>query len=437
MQEVDLSLDAEWVIPMTTPGAYETRRSVIVSGGCIVDIVARDEVPRRYRPARRVDLSRHALLPGFVNAHTHAAMTLFRGFADDLPLETWLTRHLWPAEERHVDRSFVHDGADLAIAEMLLGGTTCFNDMYFFPEATAECAQRAGIRAVVGLIIIGFSSAWAKTTDEYFSRGQRVHDALRDVPLVGTAFAPHAPYSVDDEVLRRVATLAAEIDLPVHMHVHETRQEVVTAEREQGERPLTRLARHGLVDDRLVAVHMTELSKREVADVARHGVSVVHCPQSNLKLASGLCRVQELAAAGVNVAIGTDGAASNNDLDMLDEIRSAALIGKLAAEDPTAVSAGAALTMATANGARALGLGEITGTLAPGKAADIIAIDLDRPATQPVYDPVSQVVYTAGRDQVSHVYVAGVEKVAGGELTGIDRAEVLARAQRWRARIGH
>jgi len=435
MQPADLSLDAEWVVPMTAPGAYLTRHSVIVTGGRIADVLPRDDVEFSYRPARRVDLGRHVLLPGFVNAHTHAAMTLFRGFADDLPLEIWLERHLWPAEARHVDRTFVQDGTDLAISEMLLGGTTCFNDMYFFPEATAESAHRAGIRAVVGLILIGFPSNWAKSIDEYFSRGQRVYDSLRDMPLVGAAYAPHAPYSVDDDTLARVATLAEEIDVPVHMHVHETKHEVTSAERERGERPLTRLARHGLVGDRLVAVHMTALTPREMADVAKHGVSVVHCPQSNLKLASGLCPVKDLLDTGVNVALGTDGAASNNDLDMLDETRSAALVAKLAAQDPSAVSAGQALMMATIHGASALGLGDEIGTVEPGKAADLVAVDLDHPATQPVFDPVSQLVYAASRDQISHVWVAGVPKVEQGRLVAFDVADVLARARAWRARL--
>lgn len=431
----DLCLRPEWLIPMTAPGAWLTDHAVIVTGGRIVDVLPTETVAARYQPAREVALPNQVLMPGFVNAHTHAAMTLFRGFADDLPLQTWLEDHLWPAEARMVDREFVRHGSELAIAEMLRGGTTCFNDMYFFPEATAEAASRLRIRALIGLIIIGFPSNWAQTTDAYFERGQALHDSLRDMPLVRAAFAPHAPYSVDDGVLARVETLAAELDIPVHMHVHETRHEVTSAEREQGERPLARLTRHGLVNERLIAVHMTELSQREIGNIARYGVSVAHCPQSNLKLASGLCPVKALLDAGVNVALGTDGAASNNDLDMLEETRTAALLAKFSAQDPSAVSAGQALMMATINGARALGMGEEIGSIEIGKSADLITLDLDHPATQPVHDPVSQVVYAAGRDQVRNVWVGGEQRVADGALLDIDTDALTARARVWRDRL--
>lgn len=431
----DLCIEPRWLIPMTAPGVFLERHAVIVTGGRIVAVLPADEVASRFTPAEHVVLPGHVLMPGLVNAHTHAAMSLFRGFADDLPLKVWLEEHLWPAEARMVDRQFVNDGSELAIAEMLRGGTTCFNDMYFFPDATAEAAQRLGIRAVIGLIIIGFPSSWAATVDEYFERGEALHDSLRDMPLVRAAFAPHAPYSVDDDVLRRVATLSAEVDIPVHMHIHESRHEVDSAEQASGERPLARLMRHGLINERLIAVHMTELTDAETAALATYGVSVAHCPQSNLKLGNRPCPVAALKDAGVNVALGTDGAASNNDLDMLDETRSAALIGKLAANSTTAVPAGEALMMATINGARALGLGQEIGSIEPGKAADLIAIDLDHPATQPVFDPVSQVVYAAGRDQVSHVWVDGQARLIEGQLTGIDCPELFERARVWRERM--
>ena len=438
MVDADLILDAEWLIPLAdgqTAPSYVSRSSVIVTDGVIVDIIATADVDARYRAARRIDLHGHAVLPGFVNAHTHAAMNLFRGFADDLPLKTWLEQHLWPAESAFVDENFVRAGSELAILEMLSSGTTTFNDMYFFPDVTAVAAQRCGIRAVVGLIVIGFPSSWADSVDEYFAAGLRVYDSLQDLPMVSASFAPHAPYSVDDPALSRVATLAEELDIPVHMHIHETRDEVVTAEREHGERPLRRLERHGLLNNRLIAVHMTELSKREISNFAKYGGSIVHCPQSNLKLASGICPVQDLVDAGINVALGTDGAASNNDLDMFGEMQTAALLGKIHGKEPSAVPAEFALRMATINGARALGVDPLVGSIEIGKRADLIAVDLDHPATQPVYNPISQIVYAATRDQVSHVVIDGEIKVENGEVLGLDRDDVMTRAREYQRRI--
>ena len=362
-------------------------------------------------------------------------MTLLRGLADDLPLMTWLSEHIWPAEQRWVGEEFVADGTHAAIAEMLRGGVTCFNDMYFFPDVTAEIAAQAGMRAVVGLIQLDFPSAWGTGPDEYLRKGLAIHDRYRDHPLIRTAFAPHAPYTVSDQPLERLRTYADELDIPIHMHVHETTQEVADSERQHGRRPLSRLDALGLLNSNLLAVHMTQLTTEEIDLVTERGVHVVHCPESNMKLASGICPVPALLAKGVNIALGTDGPASNNDADMLAEMRSAALLGKVASGDPAAVPAAAVLTMATIGAARALGLGDEVGGIVPGKWADLTAVDLGGLDRQPVYNPLSQVVYTAHREHVSDVWVAGRRLLDHGRLTTMDAGPIGERVRAWGKRI--
>lgn len=435
MQHADQILNARWVIPVEPAAEVLDHHSIIVRDGRIAALLPTPVATRDFTAPKVVDLPRHALLPGFVNAHTHAAMSLFRGLADDLPLKTWLEQHIWPAEARWADREFVRDGTRLAVAEMLLGGTTCFNDMYFFPDEVAAAAVEAGIRAVVGMIVIGFPSAWARDTREYFAKGQAVHDRYRDHPLIRTAFAPHAPYTVDDDALRQIAMLAEELDVPIHMHVHETAAEVAEAIAATGLRPLMRLERLGLLSHRLLAVHMTQLEPDEYRLLATAGVSVAHCPESNLKLASGFCPVAALVANGVNCALGTDGAASNNDLDMLGEMRTSALLAKAVAGDPCAVPAHTALEMATLNGARALSIDHDTGSLVAGKSADLIAVDLGGLRAHPVYDPISQIVYAGHRDQVTDVWVAGKRVVEERRLLTLDEHDLIATADRWRTRI--
>lgn len=435
MEEADLLISARWVIPVEPHGAVLEDHAVAIRHGRIIGVLERSEAERRFPDAPQADRPTHVAMPGLINTHTHAAMTLFRGLADDLPLQEWLGQHIWPAEQRWAGPEFVRDGTELAVLEMLRGGTTCFNDMYFFPDQVAQVALETGIRAMVGMIVIEQPTAWASTVDEYFDKGLAVHDQFRGHPRVHTAFAPHAPYTVGDETLRRVRRLADELDAPVHMHVHETVDEVRAAVADRNQRPLARLAELGLVSPVLAAVHMTQLTGDEIGMLAEAGASVVHCPESNLKLASGFCPVAGLAEAGVNVALGTDGAASNNDLDMFGEMRTAALLAKTVAGDPAAVRAADALAMATLNGARALGLAEETGSLVAGKAADVICVDLAHPATQPVYHPLSQVVYATTRDQVSDVWVDGEALVADGRLTRAHTDDVVARAAGWRERV--
>lgn len=434
MINTDILIRARWIVPVEPDGVLENY-AVAIQDGRIVDVVSNDDVAKMYRARDVIDLPHHALIPGLVNAHTHAAMSLFRGLADDLPLMDWLQDHIWPAEAKWVNPDFVRDGTELAVVEMLKSGTTCFSDMYFFPEDTARVCLETGMRAVVGLILIDFPTAYAQTPDEYLHKAIALHDDLRAAELVTTAFAPHAPYTVSDEPLAKLRTLNDELNLPLHMHVHETELEVVEATRATGQRPLARLAGLNLLQPNLVAVHMTQLTDPEIETLARSGANVVHCPASNLKLASGFCPVQKLLKAGVNVALGTDGAASNDNLDLLGEMRTAALLAKAVANDATALAAHQALRMATLNGAKALGLDDRIGSLLPGKAADLTAIDLSAANTQPVYNPISQLAYSAGREQVTDVWVNGKQLLANRRLTTMDETAILRKAQSWREKI--
>jgi len=434
-QSADTLIYAPWIIPVVPQNEVYRDHAIAIRAGKILDILPAQQAELAFDFDTAIRLNDHILIPGLINTHTHSAMTLFRGMADDLPLMEWLSEHIWPAEKRWVSEEFVRDGARHAIAEMLLSGTTCFNDMYFFPDQVGQAAIESGIRAVLGLIIIDVATAWARDAHEYFVKGERVHDEFRNHPLISTCFAPHAPYTVGDQALARIATLAEEMDIPITIHLHETAQEIDESFAKTGERPIQRLKRLGLLTPRLLAVHMTQLQDREFDELVRYGAHVVHCPESNMKLASGACPVARLDELGINVALGTDGAASNNDLDMFSEMRSAALLAKLSSGDNTAIAAHRALEMATVNGARALGLDDDIGSLQAGKAADIVSIDLRTPALQPVHDPVSQVVYCASGRDVSNVWVAGEPVVANGKLTTLDTQAILRQSASWATRI--
>jgi len=434
-QPADLLISARWVIPVEPHGVVLEDHAIAVKDGAIVAVLPKPEAERAFAPRERVELASHALLPGLINAHTHSAMTLLRGLADDLPLMTWLREHIWPAEARVMSAEFVRDGSELAIAEMLRGGTTTCNDNYFFPDAFAQACVRAGFRAVVGLPIVEFPSAWAANADEYFDRALAVYDECKPSRLLTCAFAPHAPYTVSDASFERIRTLADQLDTPVHLHLHETAQEVEDSRREHGARPFARMRGLGLVNDRLIAVHMTQLTDAEIATCAEAGVSVVHCAESNLKLASGFCPVEKLRRAGVNIALGTDGCASNNDLDMFGEMRTAALLAKGVANDASAFDAASTLRAVTLDGARALGLADRIGSIEPGKQADLAAVRLDEPETQPLYHAISQLVYAASRRQVSDVWIAGKRKLRDGVLADVEMDVLRAKAARWRERI--
>lgn len=437
MQTIDTLLHARWIIPVEPANTLLEHHAIAIDQGRIVEIIDSTSAEQKYAATHVLQLDRQVLLPGLINAHGHAAMTLMRGLADDMPLMQWLQEYIWPAEQQWVNAEFVYDGTLLACAEMLRGGTTCFNDMYFFPEQAARAAEQAGIRATLGLIVIDFASAWAQDANDYLHKGIELHDQLHHHPLLRTAFAPHAPYSVADTALQRIASYAEELDIPIHMHVHETAHEIEQSLAATGRRPLQRLDELGLLTPRLLAVHMTQLESGEIEQCAQQGVNVVHCPESNLKLASGFCPVSRLVEAGINVTLGTDGAASNNDLDMLGEMRTAALLAKGVAGDARALPADQALRMATLNAARALGLDEEIGSLEAGKSADIIALQLDSIETEPLYHAVSQIIYSAGRDNVTDVWVAGQHVLKQRQLTTLDTEDILSRAHQWRDRLRH
>ncbi|MGB5080448.1 MAG: TRZ/ATZ family hydrolase [Burkholderiales bacterium] len=435
MQPIDLLVSARWVIPVEPAGAVLEDHSVAVAGGRILAVLPSAEAERRYQPGERFHLGRHALIPGLVNLHTHASMTLMRGLADDLPLMSWLKDHIWPAEARHVSPEFVHDGTLLACAEMLRGGVTCFNDMYFFPEAAAGAALQAGIRAALGIIALEFPTPYAADAEDYLAKGLAARDALAEEPLLSFCMAPHAPYSVSDRTFRRVVTMAEELDLPIHLHLHETRHEIEESLAQFKVRPLERLAALGVLGPRLIAVHSVHLTEGEIEMLARFGASVAHCPSSNLKLASGFAPVAALLEQGINVGLGSDSAASNNRLDLLQEMRTAALLAKAVAGDAEAMPAHQALAAATLHGARALGLEAATGSLAPGKFADLCAVALDGLELLPCYDPVSHLVYSAGREHVSHVWVAGRQRVGDGRLLGFENFGLDKRILFWHNKL--
>ena len=435
MQTVDTLLHARWIVPVEPEGLVLNHHSIAMQDGRILDICPSEQAKQQYTAQHEQTLSDHVLMPGLINAHTHAAMSLFRGLADDLPLMDWLHNHIWPAEAAWVNYDFVSDGTQLAIAEMIKGGTTCFNDMYFFPDEAARIASRAGIRACVGMIVIDFPTVWAKDSEEYLHKGLAVHDEYRNNPLITTAFAPHAPYTVSNAPLEKISTFAEELELPVHIHVHETEFEISSSLEQYQARPLQRLEGLGLLSPRLMAVHMTQLTDNEIKRLASTSANVVHCPESNLKLASGFCPVGKLIKEGVNVALGTDGAASNNDLDMLGEMKTAALLAKAVTQDASAVSAMQALNMGTINGAKALGIDHETGSLVVGKAADIIAIDFSALECQPIYHPISHLVYATSRHQVSDVWVNGHQLLRHRELTQMNEHDILHKAQQWQEKI--
>ncbi|MBX9811246.1 MAG: TRZ/ATZ family hydrolase [Burkholderiales bacterium] len=434
-QAVDCIIDARWVIPVDPAATVLDHHSVIVIRGCIADVLPTEQVRSRYQTKQHVALAGHALIPGLVNLHTHAAMTLMRGLADDRALMDWLNKHIWPVETRLVSHEFVYDGTLLACAEMLRGGVTCFNDMYFFPESAAQAALHAHMRAAIGMIVIEFPSPYATDTMDYLDKGIAMRDRLREEPLLSFCIAPHAPFTVSDAAFERVAVYAGELDVPVHIHLHETADEIRDSLATHKLRPIRRLQKLGLLGPGLIAVHAVHLDEDEIALLSEQGCHVAHCPSSNLKLASGIAPVAQLRRGGVNVGLGTDGAASNNRLDIFSEMRLAALLAKGAGGDPTVLPAHTVLEMATLNAARALGLEARIGSLTRGKCADMTAVNLAAPELSPCYDPLSHLVYAAGREHVSHVWVNGELLVRDGRLTQLDAQELATKASYWKEKI--
>ncbi len=431
---IDLLIEPSWVAAVD-PDVVLENHAVAVHAGRIVALLPDGEARKRFNPEKRVVLEEHILIPGLVNLHTHAAMSLMRGLADDLPLMEWLQKHIWPAEAAHVSPQYVYDGTRLACAEMLLGGTTCFNDMYFFPDAAATAAAELGMRARLGITMLEFPTPYASDADDYIKKGLAAHEQWRTHPLIGFCLAPHAPYTVSDATFGRIVTLAEQLNMPIHCHIHETRHEIEESHRLHGVSSLARLKRLGLLGPCFIGVHAVHLAEDDIQLMAAAGASVAHCPTSNLKLASGIAPVARMRQQGINVGLGTDGAASNNRLDMFGEMRLAALLGKGSTGDASVLPAREALRMATLNGAQALGLGDEIGSITPGKAADLVAVSLKGLNTKPCYDPLSHLVHAAGRECVTHVWIAGKCCVDHKSIVGNGQNDLESSLALWQNRL--
>ncbi len=433
--KTDILIEAKWIIPVEPAEVILNYHALAISQGVICDILPIHEAQLRYRPQQTISLKNHALIPGLINLHTHAAMALMRGLADDRPLMEWLNQYIWPTESQHVTAQFVLDGTQLACAEMIRGGITCFNDMYFFPESSAQAAMTSGMRAAIGLVVIDFPTAYASDADDYISKGLEMRDNYQQHSQLSFCFAPHAPYTVSDKTFSSVLTYSEQLNIPIHTHLHETKEEIRMSLDSTGKRPIERLQHLGLLSPNLIAVHMTHLTGSEIKLIQQYGSSIAHCPSSNMKLASGFAPVTAFLNHGINIGLGTDGAASNNRLDIFEEMRLAALLAKAKSGQADALPAHQVLRMATLNGANALGLGNKTGSLTVGKAADITAIDFSDINLTPCYDPLSHVVYTAGREHVSHVWVNGRMLLENKKLTMLNQSDLHYRTAFWHERI--
>jgi len=433
--KIDLLINSRWIIPIVPENRVFENCALAIDQQKIVGIYPQAVALSKFNPDSVVDLDDHVLMPGLVNAHGHAAMSLLRGYADDQPLEPWLEEHIWPVENRFLGEQFVADGTKLAMAEMIQTGTTCFADMYFFADSAAEQVRACGMRSQIGFTVFDFPTAGGKDPDDYIHQGLKLRDTYKDNDLIKIACAPHAPYTVGDETLRRIATYANELDMAVHIHCHETAKEITDSVHLYSCRPMQRLDDLGILLPQTQLVHMTQIDKDDIRLIQDNNCHVVHCPESNLKLASGFCPVAELMDAGINVALGTDGAASNNDLDLFGELKTAALLAKGVSGDASALDAHAALRMATLNGAKALGWQDQIGSLEAGKSADIIAVEINSLSQKPLYNPASQMVYTNAGSQVSHSWVAGKALMKERTLLTLNEAELIQTADQWRTQI--
>lgn len=432
---VDYLIKTKWLVTMVPSCKLVENATVAIKNGMIFGMHDDLNDLPNYQADQIVKLDEHILIPGLINLHTHAAMTLMRGIADDLPLMAWLNEHIWPAEQAVISEEFVKNASLLACAEMLAGGITCFNDMYFYPQATAEAANQAGIRANLGLAVLEFATNYARDADDYLQKGLEAHDSWRGNALISSSIAPHAPYTVSNKTFEKVVTYAEQLGLGIHTHLHETRDEITKSETQYGMRPIERLRNLGLLGPNFVAAHGVHLLAHEIDLLAEYGCHIAHCPSSNLKLASGIAPVHALLQNGVNVGIGTDGAASNNRLDVFAEMRLAALLAKGLNEDASILPAYQALEMSTIHAARALGLEDKIGSIEVGKQADLTAVKLSDLATSPCYDPVSHLIYACGREHVTHTWVAGNLCYCNGIYANIEPVELKEIIQIWQPKL--
>ncbi len=436
-QAIDTLISARWIIPIRPEKKILENHAIAVKDGIIIAIVPASAAERQFQAENRVNLPNHLLSPGLINAHGHAAMSLFRGMADDTPLQEWLQDHIWPAEEKWVSEEFVRDGTQLAMAEMLRSGTTTFSDMYFFPNVTAKEASQAGMRAQISFPVFDFPSIWGQDPDDYIRKGLKVRDDFKHNDLIECVFGPHAPYTISDEPLRQIARLAAELDIGIHMHVHENAQEIADELHKSGSRPIDRLHKLDILTPKTQLVHMTTLNGEDITQIKETGAHIIHCPTSNLKLASGMSPIDTLMSNGINIAIGTDSAASNNCLDLFSEMRIAALLAKAVSGNASALNDWQTLEAATLGGAKALAIDNKVGSLEIGKRADIIALDFSQLEQQPLHQPIAQLVYTPCGHLVTHSWVDGKPLMADRQLLTIDEHAVIFKARSWLGRIAN
>ena len=435
LTKVDLIIEAQWIATVNVDNRLLENHAVIILKDTIIAILPINEAKQQYFADSVVVLDEHILIPGLINLHTHAAMSLMRGVADDTSLMAWLNHYIWPIEQVVVSERYVQNAVTLACAEMLSGGITCFNDMYFFPAETAIAARQAGMRANLGLVVIEFATNYASDAEDYLKKGFDIRDRWRHDDFISFSIAPHAPYTVSNQTFEKVVTYAEQLSLGIHTHLHETRDELTQSELQFGVRPLQRMLDLGLLGPNLTAAHCVHLQPHEIEKFAEYGCHVAHCPSSNLKLGSGIAPITQMLKASINIGLGTDGAASNNRLDLFAEMRLSALLAKGASEDATILPAQQALAMATINAAKALGMENRIGSIEVGKLADLAAVKLSDHNTQPYYDPISHLVYVCGREHVTHTWVAGELRYNDGVYANIEPSELKEIISVWQPKI--
>ncbi len=435
MQNVDYIISADYILPMDENLTLIREGAVAVKDTRISDVGPSKEIFQKYTSGAVINGKGKVVFPGLINTHTHAAMVYFRGIADDQPLKEWLENHIWPAENTWLSPEFISDAIGLACLEMLKGGVTAYNDMYFYEDAAAGTTKRIGMRAVLGAGILDFPTKSAHTTDEYFLNAESFIKDWKGDNLITPCIAPHALYTCGPETLKRARRIADTYDIPIHIHLSETRWEMEEIRNRYSMMPVVYLESLGFLDERVLAAHCVWLTDHEIEILSERNTGVSHCVESNLKLASGIAPVVKMLKAGVKVTFGSDGAASNNDLNILSEMSTAAKLHKAVSEDPTALDAKTALLMATRWGAEVLGLGKVTGSIQAGKAADLVMAELDRPHLVPIYNIYSHIVYAMRPSDIEMVMVDGKVVVNGGRLTTSDESEILQKARHWSEKI--
>ena len=429
--KVDTIINSRWILPIKPKNKVLENSSIVINNSVILDIDSTDIINNRYESKNLYNLNDHCVMPGFINNHTHLSMSLFKGIADDLNLDEWLRNEIWPLETKHVNEEFVELGSKLAIIELIKSGSTCFNDMYFFPEVTAYASLELGIRASLGLITIDFPSNYAQNSGEYLEKGLAIRDKLKNETLVSFTMAPHAPYTVGDDTLKKIFTLSNELDLPVHMHIHETENEIKESIKKYNQRPIERLMKLGLINPNFIGIHAVHLNSTDISILSKNKANLVSCPISNLKLGSGIPNATLQNLEKINLSFGTDGSASNNKLDILSEARLGSLLLKGISKDATKFNSNTVLECLTINAAKSLGMENIIGSVEKNKAADLIAINFKKITSQPIFKPVSHIVNATDRENISHSWVNGKCIMEDRNVLTIDENLINQKVQRF------